>query len=84
MAFTFGSTPVGSIQKKPTTPKNTTPAKTSNNTSGPGTSFSFGTYDDNTKKLQGGLFDPDGFDYGAALGGEPGKFVVTPNVPASM
>ena len=55
-----------------------------NNTSGPGTSFSFGTYDDNTKKLQGGLFDPDGFDYGAAFGSEPGKYVVTPNVPASM
>ena len=57
-----------------------TPAETLNNTSGPGTSFSLGTYDEATNKYQGGLFDPDGFDYGAAFGGEPGKYIVTPNV----
>tara|TARA_R100000278_G_scaffold122392_1_gene108419 strand:- start:635 stop:1642 length:1008 start_codon:yes stop_codon:yes gene_type:complete len=61
-----------------------TPAETLNNTSGPGTSFGLGTYDQATNSYQGGLFDPDGFDYGAAFGSEPGKYVVTPNVPASM
>jgi hypothetical protein len=67
---------------KPFKPKKTSPtsAETLNNTSGPGTSFSLGTYDEATNKYQGGLFDPDGFDYGAAFGSEPGKYVVTPNV----
>ena len=57
-----------------------TPAETLNNTSGPGTSFGLGTYDEATNSYQGGLFDPDGFDYGAAFGGEPGQYIVTPNV----
>lgn len=63
-------------------PKKTapTPAETLNNTSGPGTSFGLGTYDQATNSYQGGLFDPDGFDYGAAFGSTPGKYVVTPNV----
>jgi hypothetical protein len=76
MNFSYGNEFDVQTPKKTSTPK--TAAENLNNTSGLGTSFGLGTYDKDTNSYQGGFFDPDGFDYGAALGGTPGKYVVTP------